>query len=74
MSSISNFESFQARRADIRFKDDVGSKPQHVHTLNGSALALPRTIAAILETNQTAGGTIDVPEVLRDYMGVERIG
>ena len=74
VSSISNFESFQARRADIRFKDDVGSKPQHVHTLNGSALALPRTIAAILETNQMADATIEVPEVLRDYMGVERIG
>jgi len=73
VSSISNFEAFQARRAGIRFKDDTGGKPQFVHTLNGSALALPRTVAAILETRQTADGGIIVPGVLVDYLGTDRI-
>ncbi len=73
VSSISNFEAFQARRAGIRFKDESGGKPRYVHTLNGSALALPRTVAAILETRQTRDGRIIVPEVLRDYLGTDLI-
>jgi seryl-tRNA synthetase len=73
VSSISNLEAFQARRAGIRFKDDSGRKPRFVHTLNGSALALPRTVAAILETNQSEHGTVTVPEVLRDYFGSDKI-
>ncbi|MFV1981705.1 MAG: serine--tRNA ligase [Rhodothermia bacterium] len=73
VSSISNFEAFQARRAGIRSKDETGGKPRYVHTLNGSALALPRTVAAILETRQTRDGGITVPEVLRDYVGTDRI-
>lgn len=68
VSSCSNFEDFQARRADIRFKRDKNSKPEYVHTLNGSGLALPRTVIAILENYQTDEGTIIVPEVLRKYM------
>lgn len=73
VSSISNFEAFQARRAGIRFKDDDSGKPQHVHTLNGSALALPRIVAAILESRQTESGSIVVPEVLRTYLGTDVI-
>ena len=74
ISSCSNFEDFQARRAAIRYKDGVGEKPQFVHTLNGSGLAVGRTIAAIIENYQNADGTITVPEVLIPYMrGVEKI-
>jgi seryl-tRNA synthetase len=72
VSSCSNFEAFQARRMNIKFKD-AGGKPEYVHTLNGSALALPRVVAAILENYQTDEGTIVVPKVLRRYMGVEVI-
>jgi seryl-tRNA synthetase len=72
VSSISNFESFQARRAGIRFKDGSGST-QFVHTLNGSALALPRTVAAILETYHTESGSITIPDVLQPYLGMESI-
>jgi seryl-tRNA synthetase len=74
VSSCSTFTDFQARRAKIRFKDKVGvdgGKPKkgHVHTLNASGLALPRVIVALLETNQRADGKIDVPAVLRPYLG-----
>ena len=73
VSSCSNFEDFQARRANIRFKRDASSKPEFVHTLNGSGLALPRTVIAILENYQTDEGTIIVPEVLREFMGTDVI-
>ncbi len=69
ISSCSNFEDFQARRAGIRFKPKGGGKPRFVHTLNGSALAVGRTIVAILENYQQADGSVVVPEVLRPYMG-----
>ena len=68
ISSCTNFEAFQARRAGIRFKD-AGGKPQFVHTLNGSGLAIGRTMAAILENFQQADGTVKVPEVLAPWMG-----
>ncbi|MCO7137115.1 serine--tRNA ligase [[Clostridium] leptum] len=74
ISSCSNFEDFQARRASIRFKMDVKDKAQLVHTLNGSGVAVGRTVAAILENYQNADGTVTVPEVLRPFMGVDVIG
>jgi seryl-tRNA synthetase len=67
VSSVSNFEAYQANRMKIRFKDS-GGKPQLVHTLNGSSLALPRILACILENNQAADG-IHIPEVLQSYFG-----
>ncbi len=73
VSSISNFEAFQARRLNVRFKSE-GSKPEYVHTLNGSGLALPRVVAAILENYQTPEGKIIVPKVLHKYTGFEVIG
>ncbi|MBB6447958.1 serine--tRNA ligase [Bacillus benzoevorans] len=69
ISSCSNFEAFQARRANIRFRRDPKGKPEHVHTLNGSGLAIGRTVAAILENYQQEDGTVVIPEVLRPYMG-----
>ena len=69
VSSCSNFESFQARRANIRFKDSETKKTEFVHTLNGSGLALARTVVAILENCQTESGEVVIPEVLRPYMG-----
>ncbi|PYZ91509.1 serine--tRNA ligase [Salipaludibacillus keqinensis] len=69
ISSCSNFESFQARRANIRFKRDTKAKAEYVHTLNGSGLAIGRTVAAILENYQQEDGSIEIPEVLRPYMG-----
>ena len=69
VSSCSNFRDYQARRMAIRYRPEPGAKPELVHTLNGSGLALARTVAAILETYQRADGGIDVPEVLRPYMG-----
>jgi seryl-tRNA synthetase len=69
VSSCSNFEDFQARRANIRFKRRPNEKPEFVHTLNGSGLALPRVIATILELNQTPTGKVRVPRVLVPYMG-----
>jgi len=69
ISSCSNFEDFQARRANIRFRRGLKSKPEFVHTLNGSGLAVGRTAAAIIENYQRADGTVVVPEVLRPYMG-----
>ena len=73
VSSCSNFVDFQARRANIRFRREKGAKPEFVHTLNGSGLALPRTVIAILENYQTDEGTIQVPPVLQKYMGVDII-
>lgn len=69
ISSCSNFEAFQARRANIRFRRDPKAKPEHVHTLNGSGLAIGRTVAAILENYQQKDGSVVIPEVLRPYMG-----
>lgn len=74
ISSCTNFEDFQARRAGIRFRREAGAKPEFVHTLNGSGLALGRTVAAVLENYQQADGTVIIPEALRPYMGgAERI-
>jgi seryl-tRNA synthetase len=75
VSSCANFMDFQARRANIRFRREPGARPEYVHTLNGSGLALPRTMIAVLENYQQADGSIVVPEVLRPYMGgLTRIG
>jgi len=68
ISSCSNFEDFQARRANIRFRRDANAKPEFVHTLNGSGLAVGRTVAAILENGLQADGSVVIPEVLRPYM------
>ncbi len=73
VSSCSNFEDFQARRANIRFRRHKGAKLEFVHTLNASGLALPRTVIAILENYQTDEGTVIVPQVLRKYVGVDVI-
>ena len=74
VSSCSNFEAFQARRANIRFRDENG-KPDYVHTLNGSGVALARTVLCLLETYQREDGTVEIPEPLRPYMnGQEQIG
>lgn len=73
ISSCSNFEDYQARRANIRFKKDAKSKAQFVHTLNGSGLAVGRTVAAIMENYQNEDGTITIPEVLLPYMGTDKI-
>ncbi|MBF0805335.1 MULTISPECIES: serine--tRNA ligase [unclassified Streptococcus] len=74
ISSCSNTEDFQARRAQIRYRDEADGKVKHVHTLNGSGLAVGRTVAAILENYQNADGSVTIPEVLRPYMGgIEKI-
>jgi seryl-tRNA synthetase len=73
ISSCSNYESFQARRAQIRFRRAGGAKPEFVHTLNGSGLAIGRTWIAVLENYQQEDGSVIVPEILRPYMGVDRI-
>lgn len=73
ISSCSNFESYQARRANIRFRPDGGGKPEFLHTLNGSGLAVGRTVAAILENYQEEDGSVSIPEVLRPFMGKDRI-
>lgn len=73
ISSCSNCEAFQARRAQIRFKRDGKSKTEFVHTLNGSGLAVGRTWLAILENYQQADGSVRVPEALRPYLGVDVI-
>jgi seryl-tRNA synthetase len=73
VSSCSNVRDFQARRANIRFRPEPGARPEFVHTLNGSGLALPRTVIAVLENYQQADGSVVVPEVLRPYMAVDRI-
>ncbi|MBB6285280.1 serine--tRNA ligase [Geobacillus subterraneus] len=69
ISSCSNFEAFQARRANIRFRREPKAKPEYVHTLNGSGLAIGRTVAAILENYQQEDGSVVIPEALRPYMG-----
>jgi seryl-tRNA synthetase len=74
ISSCSNFESFQARRAGIRYRSSETGKPEFVHTLNGSGLAVGRTVAAILENFQEADGSVTIPERLRGFMGMDRIG
>ena len=74
ISSCSNFEDFQARRAKIRYRPNPGDKPRPVHTLNGSGVAVGRTIVAILEQYQQADGSVLVPAALRPYLGgLERI-
>src|SRR5437764_9492520 len=73
ISSCSNFEAFQARRANIRFRPEGKGKTEFVHTLNGSGLAVGRTWLAILENYQQADGTVIIPEVLRPYLGVDRL-
>ena len=73
ISSCSNFEDYQARRSQIRYKDNPKDKAKLVHTLNGSGLAVGRTVAAILENYQNADGSVTVPEVLREYMGTDII-
>ena len=69
ISSCSNFEDFQARRAKIRYRAATGEKPRPVHTINGSGLAVGRTLVAILEQYQQADGSLVIPEVLRPYVG-----
>jgi len=73
ISSCSNFEDFQARRANIRFRPEEKGKPAFVHTLNGSGLAVGRTVAAILENYQQADGSVAIPQALQAYMGTDRI-
>lgn len=73
VSSCANFGDYQSRRAQIRYRPQPGAKPEYVHTLNGSGLALPRVLIAIMENYQQADGSILIPEVLRPYMGIERI-
>jgi seryl-tRNA synthetase len=74
VSSCSNFRDYQARRMAIRWRPEPGAKPELVHTLNGSGLALARVVAAILETYQRPDGSVEVPEVLRSYLGRDAIG
>jgi len=73
ISSCSNFEDFQARRAEIKFRREPKAKPEYVHTLNGSGVAVGRTVAAILENYQQEDGSVVVPDALRPYMGVDVI-
>jgi seryl-tRNA synthetase len=68
VSSCSNFEDFQARRAGIRYRPERGGKAEYLHTLNGSGLALPRTFASLLEIHQTEGGTVRIPDALSPYL------
>lgn len=69
VSSCANFRDFQARRASIRYRPEPGARPEFCHTLNGSGLALPRVLIAVLENGQNADGSVEVPEVLRPYLG-----
>ena len=73
VSSCSNFEDFQARRANIRFRPAPGAKPEFIHTLNGSGVALPRLVVSLIENYQQPDGSVVVPEVLRPYMGTDVI-
>ncbi|MDY6911550.1 MAG: serine--tRNA ligase [Chloroflexota bacterium] len=73
VSSCSNCLDFQARRANVRYRPESGDKPQFVHTLNGSGLALPRVLIAVLENYQQCDGSVMIPEVLRSYIGVDEI-
>jgi seryl-tRNA synthetase len=74
ISSVGNFEAYQSRRANIRYRPEPGAKPEFVHILNGSGLATPRLFAAILETFQREDGSVVIPEALRSYVGRETIG
>ncbi|NQU41652.1 serine--tRNA ligase, partial [bacterium] len=74
VSSCSNCTDYQGRRANIRFRREKGAKPEFVHTLNGSGVALPRLMIAILENGQQADGSVALPEALWPYMGCEKIG
>jgi seryl-tRNA synthetase len=69
VSSVSNCTDYQARRSNIRFRREAGSRPELVHTLNGSGIALPRTVIAILENGQREDGSVVIPQALRPYMG-----
>jgi seryl-tRNA synthetase len=73
VSSASSFTDFQARRANIRYRPAPGAKPDFVHTLNASGVALPRTIIALLENNQREDGSVDIPEALAPYLGTDRL-
>lgn len=73
VSSCTNFETFQARRANIRFKADSNTKPEFVHTLNGSGLAIPRILVSLLEQHQQEDGSVNIPEVLKPYCGFDVI-
>jgi len=73
ISSCSNFEDFQARRANIRFRRGPKTKPEYLHTLNGSGLAVGRTVAAIIENYQQEDGSVTIPPVLRPLIGVDKI-
>ena len=73
VSSVSNFRDYQARRMNIRWRPEPGAKPEILHTLNGSGLALARTVAAILEVYQRADGSLEVPEALRPRLGADVI-
>jgi seryl-tRNA synthetase len=73
VSSCSNFLDFQARRANIRYRTAKGEKPRFVHTLNGSGLAFPRTIACLLEHYQNPDGTVTAPPALQPYFGSDRL-
>ena len=73
VSSCSNFEDFQARRANIRYRPGPGAKPEFIHTLNGSGVALPRLVVSLIENYQQADGSIVLPEAIRPYMGVDVI-
>jgi seryl-tRNA synthetase len=73
VSSCSSYTDYQARRGNIRFRPAAGEKPEFVHTLNGSALALARLIVVLLETGYRTGGGIDLPEVLHSYVGFDRL-
>ena len=70
VSSCSTFGDFQARRANLRYRPSGGEKPRFVHTLNASALALPRLMVALIENNQQADGTVRVPEILQERLGL----
>jgi seryl-tRNA synthetase len=74
VSSVSNFRDYQARRMAIRHRPEPGARPELLHTLNGSGLALARTFAALLETHQQPDGSVVVPEPLLQYLGFDRIG
>ena len=73
VSSCSNFETFQARRGNIRYRKDSDKKIDFVHTLNGSGLATPRLVVALIETYQTSSGTIQFPTSVADFLGIEEI-
>jgi seryl-tRNA synthetase len=73
VSSVSNFEAFQARRAGLRYRPERHESAEYLHTLNGSGVALPRVVVAILEYYQNPDGTVTVPEALRPYMGGQEV-